>query len=1752
MKTSNLLRKFLAGALILALVITMAPLNTLAAEESQLGENPSASNGSGSEEPGNPSSGDADEEGLKDNDGYDNGGNGSGGAEGEDGVADDDDSAAIDDGESILDDYGGYLYGLEEASISKLSENEILEMLSVRWGGNSTDQFNSCVVTPDGSIVAVGLSYSTDTENTGYINKGKGDAIIVKYDRDLNLQKRASWGGNDWDEFFSVACADDGTIFAVGGTYSTDTANTGIINKGYMDAIIVKYDSNLNQQEVVSWGGNEFDRFQCIAIGNNGSVYAAGGSGSWDESNTGFFKEGGYDNDAIIVKYDNNLVRQKVVSWGGSDNDGFLSIAIGPDESVYAAGGSWSKDADYPNRGSNDAVIIKFDSDLTQLSVATWGGEWADEFNSIAISSKGEVYAAGYSWSNDIEHKGDQNALIIKYDSNLSQLKEITWGEDSFFDFYSISITAAGEIIVAGKGSGINWWYNAIIVRYNSDLERQEVTTWVGDDSFDYGNCFYGLVIPGDGAIYAVGAVGKVDTDAVVVKFSGDGGNGGGGDKPPVTAEKKAIVVIPGICGSELYTTLLGEEIRVWPVNPTNAFALPVLQCDENGNPVASIYTKSDDDGIPYGADNGYRNLIEDLKREFEPTYDVRFFSYDWRLSNTKAAGELNDFVKEYDKVILVCHSMGGVVASLYMAEYGANKVDKYISLGTPYLGTPQAVYGFETGIMNNYWWGRLPAVVLKPLVKNMPGLYELLPNDRYFDNDKYYFKNIDTGQPLSKNQTNNYIKSRPWVNQTVYNNATAIYDTQYSKKTLYAVYEDIIHRRVDAYVIVGKGTKTTSGLMARVSPSSPVVVPFIDKSGDGMVSFISATINSYDWNRKPYFVDGVGHDELNSDGKCLQLVKNIINGMGDSKNYGYNCEGAVSHHLSYFDYLVSVVEFYGTKITLACPVDLTVNDKNGNWLGTVTPEYIDAAEGHYYDFYVAGEDNEIKIAFLDEKSNLVLNGTGAGAMNLKIEKINAGKAVYALNYSDVPITEDTVITTDTAFSPDAKLTLLDGEAEVIGEIYPDGFEKDDGEYSAIHLDRTHLVMNQEDEAQLAAFDSRALDNAVATSWKSSDTDVATVDLAGCVTAIGAGTAIITAYNDENGLAAECRVDVTGEVVSDTVKAVNLLQKTVTTNVLSTDYIRIPLQLELDQNKPLSAMSVGALAAASSGHSIESVRLVSDTNGYFGTRVVDDKFVELIPVLSPDTAPDPNIIKATKVKQLKTALEVVVDGKTFTTPVLTINITRTKPSLKAAALKFNRFFPGAEIPVVINTNLGKVSGIELLAQNKTDFDKVDFDSERNIVSLKNAASNPKKLVFNVTVSGFAEGYDKYAVTVKPTAALKKPSAKLSMKSVTMNKTVDLRVIGQNIAGVTVNNADYTVTPPDADGWFSLTYLPGDASAVVAAKTNLKLNVRFTGTDQAVTLPFTVNKPYTGTPKAKLAQSTIILNKRLVDANLDPAEAVVDSATVGVTMTPWDAAMPAEVTGDDAYRFNIVIGAATKTIELALTDDAEAGKTYKLKVGDKTLNVKVIDKDPMISLKAKGTLNVVDPGSAITLTPKFANYKYKGGDVALIDGTGDNDKFVIAGVNRANGAVTLKLKNVAEGAFKPRTKQTVTLAFSDERGGYASKTIMITPKHVNPKMTRSGTQINLQKNDIYSSGRLDLSISGPATAKISKVEIKKAAHGNLYQIREIQNGSYAIGFRENALGVPEIRKVGKGATVQLNVYFAGSDKPMSTSVKIAVG
>ena len=680
----------------------------------------------------------------------------------------------------------------------------------------------------------------------------------------------------------------------------------------------------------------------------------------------------------------------------------------------------------------------------------------------------------------------------------------------------------------------------------------------------------------------------------------------------------------------------------------------------------------------------------------------------------------------------------------------------------------------------------------------------------------------------------------------------------------------------------------------------------------------------------------------------------------------------------------------------------------------------------------------------------------------------------------------------------------------------------------------SYLVIKKGDSRQLSITDSEGLDISQYVSWTSSDETVAAVDddgfvdPQGFVAAAGAGSAIITAFNEELGITEECRVDVVdGPTVSETIEAVKLLKSSVTSNALSTNYAKVQLQLVLPQNR-MGALGVpgggetgesgvpGLSALAESGaQSIESVRLAKDTKGYFTTRILDDRYVEIIPT---------EALKTAKAKQLKTKLEVEVGGRVYTTSTLTINIKRANPKVKASAIKFNSFFPDEPKPVKVSASIGKVTDFELL--EKYDYQKVNFNAESGTLSLKDKSSKPAKLALRVWVDEFTRSYD---ITFKVSVVSKKPSVKLNCKSVSMNRQAALRVTGQGVSGIeVVNNGDYSTTGPDENGNFTINY---EGEGNVKAKTKLKLAVSITGTSQKVTLPLTIKKP-PSTTSVKLSKTAVTLNKRLTN----------DYVIINATTAPYDAGLPA-ISGAHEDKFDIII--TGKTIELRLKESAASGKTYTFKVGKTKFTIKVVDKAPAIALTAKGSINVINPGSTVTLTPKFTNINYHtGAEGARVALEGDSN-FEIVQISQ-KGAVTLKMKEdaVLSKAVKPGVKQKISLTFSEDGENSVTAAKTITPKQGKATFVRSTKQIDLQKNDRYSEGRIDISVKSPVAAKIADVKVK-GAHANLYSVRKIRDGSYAIGFKDSKIGA-----VGKGASIKLNVYFTGSDTPAAVSVKVA--
>src|SRR3989344_4225210 len=168
-----------------------------------------------------------------------------------------------------------------------------------------------------------------------------------------------------------------------------------------------------------------------------------------------------------------------------------------------------------------------------------------------------------------------------------------------------------------------------------------------------------------------------------------------------------------------------------------------------------------------------YDDLIATLDENgYEPGVDLFTFPYEWRDPNSINANLLKDKINEIknicdcDKVDLVAHSMGGLVAREYIqsGQY-QDDVDQVIFLGTPHQGSPQAYLRWEAGEFEDDFFNTLTKrffqleafkhgyTNLFDYIHNRPisSVQELLP---IFD----YLKDKDTG--IIRTYPNNYPRN--------------------------------------------------------------------------------------------------------------------------------------------------------------------------------------------------------------------------------------------------------------------------------------------------------------------------------------------------------------------------------------------------------------------------------------------------------------------------------------------------------------------------------------------------------------------------------------------------------------------------------------------------------------------------------------------------------------------------------------------------------------------------------------------------------------------------------------------------------------------------------------------------------------------------------------------------------------------------------------------------------------------------------
>ena len=251
----------------------------------------------------------------------------------------------------------------------------------------------------------------------------------------------------------------------------------------------------------------------------------------------------------------------------------------------------------------------------------------------------------------------------------------------------------------------------------------------------------------------------------------------------PVAFEQRPIVFVPGIMGSELHGSG-GKGFWILGAfkNESPTFDQRPLDLDQDGNSIDDTIRPSDVTRSVLVVEEIYAPLLEFLSTDLgyveydfktgvidgqdaaehpelwhrrrllkgsgaspnlaqSPLPTLYVFAYDWRQDNAISAAKLKEYIDvvremhpEAEKVDIIAHSMGGLVSRRYILE-NPERVHRFITLGTPWLGAGKAINAMRTGDFDE---AAMNAIAPKPMLKRagafMPGVHQLVPAKGLFD----------------------------------------------------------------------------------------------------------------------------------------------------------------------------------------------------------------------------------------------------------------------------------------------------------------------------------------------------------------------------------------------------------------------------------------------------------------------------------------------------------------------------------------------------------------------------------------------------------------------------------------------------------------------------------------------------------------------------------------------------------------------------------------------------------------------------------------------------------------------------------------------------------------------------------------------------------------------------------------------------------------------------------------------------------
>jgi hypothetical protein len=410
---------------------------------------------------------------------------------------------------------------------------------------------------------------------------------------------------------------------------------------------------------------------------------------------------------------------------------------------------------------------------------------------------------------------------------------------------------------------------------------------------------------------------------------------------------------------------------------------------------------------------NYTEGILKELKgQDYIQNQHVFTFPYDWRYGvsegNVEALAEKIKSIKIQtgsEKVNVVAHSTGGLLLKKYIMDHPTDHyVNKAVMVGVPNLGSPKAIKTLVQG--DNFGVVGLSDEEMKKIAENLPVVYDLAPNQKYYDTKGSYVKVIeqkflarDIKKDLNFQEVGEYLIEDHDLNSLAYQQAQELHTEAFTNY-------DMRSNGVDVYNITGCKTGTLGKIAEKrtkdfwghklYSFQNPEYV-----SGDQTVPFESADSVKSDENKK-YYAVGYQHGTMMTSNGGRQLIVNLLTGSDLPTGNGIIGREALLQD-------PGRCEIKGKSIQIMSPLNIEVLDQNRNRLGMADDGSLENAIPGA-DFNIFGDH---KFVFLPEENSqtyqINLKGTDEGIFTLKVEEVDSGRVTQSENYINLPVSTTTL-----------------------------------------------------------------------------------------------------------------------------------------------------------------------------------------------------------------------------------------------------------------------------------------------------------------------------------------------------------------------------------------------------------------------------------------------------------------------------------------------------------------------------------------------------------------------------------------------------------------------------------------------------------------------------------------------------------------------------------------------------------------------